>query len=183
MTVKTMSDLKLQAANDLLDNTSGQISPADVRNMIADFLDTLTPAYGAMTIGSGAGIALTLGTTAVILPWEAISSDTTAEYTCVTATGTISRAGQSAARVSANTEVYCPAGKYVTAQLYNGGVALPWRCTVVGQGATKPININLPAVLRSVVISLQVMVSADAANTAVTFKNGMFYVASVPVIA
>ena len=181
---KTMAALKAQAANDLLDNTTAQISPADVRNMILDFLDSVTPAYGAMTIGSGAGIALTLNTTpAVALPWETVSPDTTAEYTCATATGTVSRADQSANRVTLNVEVYAAAGKYVTAQLFNAGVALPWRATVLGQGATKPINITLAAMLRSSALSLQVFVNADANNTAVTFKNGALYVASVPVIS
>ena len=178
-----MAELKAQAVADLQDNNTGAISPADVRNMITEFLDTMTPAYGALTIGSGAGIALTLNTTpAVALPWETISPDTTPEYTCTLATGIISRTGQTANRVTINVECYCAAGKYVTAQLFNAGTALPWRTTVLGQGATKPININLTAIIRASALSLQVMVNADANNTAVTFKNGAFYVANVPVV-
>lgn len=182
--VKTLAALKSQAANDLPDNNTQLVSPADVRNMITDFLDTMTPAYGAMSISSAAGIALTLNQSpAVVVPWETVSPDTTAEYTCTPATGTISRSGLSAARVTVNMEVYFAAGKFVTVQLYNGGAATPWKFTVLGQGATKPVSVSLSAMFRGAALSLQVFAYADANNNATTFKNAVIYVSSVPVIA
>jgi len=182
--VKTMSALKAQAANDLLDNAQALISPADVRNMITDFLDTMTPAYGAMSITSAAGIAQTLNISpAIALPFEAVSPDTTPEYTCTPASGTIARAGQTACRVSLNVEVYAAAGKFITLTLYNGGAATPWKFTVQAQGASKPASVSLSAMFRGATISLQLFSNADANAVPVTFKNGAFYVASVPVIA
>ena len=182
--VKTLAALKSQAATDLLDNTTQLITPAKVRQMIVDFLDTFTPAYGAMSITSGAGIAKTLDVaTAVAVPWENVSADTTAEYTCNTATGTISRAGQTAARVNLSLEVYVATGRLVTLALVNNGTPTAWRFTALGQGVSKPASVALTAVFRASSLSLQVMATADAAGTATTFKNGVVYVSNVPVIS
>ena len=52
MTIKSMLQLLEQADASLPDNSTQEITPADVRVMIKDFIDSVTPAYGTMQLAS-----------------------------------------------------------------------------------------------------------------------------------
>ena len=50
MTRKTMVELIAEIGTLFADNTSGAITPAKLRQFCTDFVDTMTPAYGALQI-------------------------------------------------------------------------------------------------------------------------------------
>jgi len=52
MTIKSMLQLLAQADATLPDNSTGDISPADVRNMVRDFIDSVMPAYGTLQLAT-----------------------------------------------------------------------------------------------------------------------------------
>ena len=52
MTIKSMLQLLEQADASLPDNSTQEITPADVRVMIKDFIDSVTPAYGTMQLAN-----------------------------------------------------------------------------------------------------------------------------------
>lgn len=59
MTAKTRSDLNTQADTDLADNTTGDITPADVRTIVKDIADS---ARLAEDLGTAAGMNITVST-------------------------------------------------------------------------------------------------------------------------
>jgi len=58
MTIKNESDLKTQINTDLANNTEGAISPADVRNVSLDLLDSLQSYAGVMQGGAKTGFTV-----------------------------------------------------------------------------------------------------------------------------
>jgi hypothetical protein len=52
MTIKSMLQLLAQADADLPDNSTRDISAADVRVLIKDFIDSITPAYGTLQLST-----------------------------------------------------------------------------------------------------------------------------------
>jgi len=59
---KSINELMAEANANFPDNTSGLISPADLRNFVLDFLEAMSPAYGYLTIGE-TPVSVTVGTT------------------------------------------------------------------------------------------------------------------------
>lgn len=133
---KTMIALLAQADSTIEDNTTQQITAADVRTMIKDMIDSFSPGYG---IASIATVTLTaLGTTPVAVHYDTALA-ATPEYVLSLAAGTIKRKSQglpsTVNRVSFYADVAAASGAEVMFSLYRDGVDIPGGTTCSGQGA------------------------------------------------
>jgi len=133
---KTMIALLDQADTTLPNNTAQQITAADVRQMIKDVIDSFAPGYGAMQ-----NLLVTLaalGLTPRVVPYTSVLV-ATPEFTCVPASGTITRLGgglpSTVNRVSFYADVAAPTGNEVVFSLFRDGVDIPGGTTVSAQGA------------------------------------------------
>ena len=136
MTRKTMAALLAQADSTLPDNTTGAITPAVLRAMVKDIVDSFCPGYGAANSVSMTLAAL--GTTPRAVPYQSVLSQT-AEFVVTAAAGTIKRLAQglptTVNRVSFYADVACASGAECTFALYRNGVVVPGvSMTVTGQG-------------------------------------------------
>lgn len=182
MTRKTIVELQTELATLLPDNTTGAITPAALRTMIGDFLNTMTPAYGGIQI-TGAGLAQVLNIAPAPLVFQSELVAQLPEFATVPGTGTVRRQDTVTTNsISFNMDVQAPANRQVTATLYADGVATPWRGVVQGTGAADPVVLSFEATHYSAVpVNYQVFVNANANATSVTFSNAVFLVNAVPV--
>jgi len=181
MARKTFFDLSAQAAATLADNTTADISPADVRTMITDFLDTMRPAYGVLT-DSPTGITKLVNIAALPLAWTDIQRADSPEFTLSATNGSISRPSQTcSSRIVCSVDVYGPQGKIITGQLANNGVATQFKSTITCGGPTKPETLLITGVVTAAVNPLfQIYVNTDSDGVSFTFKDGVFAVENVP---
>ena len=181
MARKDFTALLAQAAATLPDNTTGEISPADVRQMFTDMLDTLRPAYGVLAT-SLAGITKTVNIAPLSLAWTDIARMDTPEYVISAANGSIGRPGQSCSnRIVCSVDVYGGAGKLVTGTLFNKGTATGYKTSIVCGGPTKPETLLIAGVVTAVTDPLfQIFVNTDTDGVSFTFKDGTFSVENIP---
>jgi hypothetical protein len=135
MARKTLVALKAQADLTLADNATHDISAADVRDMFKDFLDTMTPGFGAAA--NDLHTLVGLGITQQVVPYDTLMV-TTPEFTANLAAGEVTRHALGLptvnTRVTFYTGVAAPAGNEVVFTLFRDGVSVPGGCTVSGQG-------------------------------------------------
>ena len=167
MTIKSIVQLLAQADADLPDNTTGLIDPADVRVLIKDFLDTISPAYGVITRTGGA-IAVTAAP-AAITPYTTNVSETAGFYTNSLANGTVTRQMQGVAGVTdfviVQGAIEGPNNSQLRAALYKDGVATGFATDIVTRGAGKPVGFNFAAIQYSTTAPVfDVRLSGDAGN-------------------
>jgi hypothetical protein len=136
-----MVALKAQADATIEDNITGAISAADVRNMIKDVLDTLTPGFGA--VGRATQTLTALGPTQQVVTYDTLLA-VTADFTANLALGTVQRNALGLPtvnnRVTFFAQVDCPAGNEVSFTLFRDGVSVPGGCTISGQGNGNPVE-------------------------------------------
>ena len=180
MTRKTIVELTAEIATLFADNTSGAITPAKLRQFCTDFVDTMTPAYGALAINT---LAATVGVTDQLMVWQSTYVAQNPEYTADPATGKVTRAQTvTSNRIVVNVDVELAANRELTATLYKNGAPTTWRAKCSGSGTGRPAILSLDAIDYSdVVADYQLYVQADQAGTAVTYSNGIFVVNAVPV--
>jgi hypothetical protein len=136
MARKTMVALKAQADATLGDNATHDISAVDVRNMIKDFIDTMTPGFGA--VGNDLHTLVNLGIAQVVVPYDVLLA-VTADFSANLAAGEVTRHSLGLPTVNTRVTFYAgvaaPAGNEVVFTLFRDGVSVPGGCTVSGQGA------------------------------------------------
>ena len=177
----TFTQLVAQANTTLEDNTSGSITPADVRTMILNMLGTMQPYYAAMNIGT-TPVAFSATTTYVTLPYESIYTVTTPAWSA-SITGTATRLDAATTRVTFTTDVTLAANRVVDYALFKDGVITTWVQSQQGTGAGVPISISFSAITTSATPNTvyTVRVKTDAA-TALTHYNTTFVLENVPLI-
>lgn len=148
MTIKSIVELLAQADATLPDNSTQLISPADVRQMFKDFLDTISPAYGAIALASQA-VALS-ATPTVIAPFASTIAATTGYYVNNLSAGSVTRQ-ITAAGIAGATDFIAISGAVsgtnnasVVLTLYKNGVATPYTTSVTctGVGDNQGFNIS-----------------------------------------
>jgi len=131
-----MLALLAQADSTLADNTTGDITPAVLRAMVKDIIDSFSPGYGA---ANSASLTLTtLGSTPRVIPYATKLAETI-EFVVTIAAGTIMRKAlglpTTVNRVSFSADVAAASGSEVLFQLYRNGAALSGAAmTVSAQG-------------------------------------------------
>jgi hypothetical protein len=135
MTRKTIVALLLQADTNLPDNTSGDISAADVRDLLKDIIDTFKPGFGA--IGNDLHTLVALGITPVVIPYTTLLA-VTADFTANLVAGQITRNSlglpSTNTRVTFATDMACQDGSEVVFSLYRDGINVPGGTTASGRG-------------------------------------------------
>jgi len=142
MARKTMFALQQQADATLADNTTHDISAADVRAMFKDFIDTMTPGFGAL--GADTATLVALGATPVMVVLPNLLA-ITADFTSFGPTsGQLRRNAlglpSTNTRVTFYAGISCDTGNEIVFSLYRDGVNVPGGCTISGQGASNIVE-------------------------------------------
>lgn len=181
MARKSINELIAQVAADFPDNVTGLITPAKLRQFFNDFLATMSPAYGYLSLVGP--VSQTVGTAWVLLgvfdtAFDSDSSQTTASAT----TDTISRAERGTSNFEFNIDFACANNVSVDFALYKDGAPTPWRITGVGRGNGNPVSVAMSAIdYADPAASYQIWVKAESAGTAIEFTDGAFLLSVEPV--
>jgi hypothetical protein len=136
MARKTMQALLAQADVTLPDNITQDISAADVRNLIKDFIDSMTPGFGA--VGNELHTLVALGIPPQVVPYDTLLAVTVDFNSANIALGEVQRLAlglpSTNTRVTFYAGVAAPAGNEIVFTLFRDGVNVPGGCTVSGQG-------------------------------------------------
>ena len=177
---KSIVELEAQAAADLPDNTTGLITPADVRNMFLDFLNAIRPAYGVCQ--KTAPETVTLGLTPAAIAYTTGTSSDSNQLTANAATGQVSRSERGTATINFSMDVECAANRFITATLFKNGVATTWRITVNGAGTGNPVGMALTAIdYADPAATYEVRLSAETDGVSTVINNGALVLAIDPV--
>ena len=181
MARKTIVELLAEMNVLLADNTSGAITPEDLRTVIGDFIDTMTPAYAVLT--TDAGVLKTFGVTDSLLTWTSVSIAQSPEYLADAATGKITRDQPVATnRISVNMDVELAANREILCTLYKNGAPTTWRAKASGSGTGRPAVLSLEALdYNAGPVEYQLYCQCDTAGTQVTVANAVFVASAIPV--
>lgn len=147
MTIKSIVELLAQADATLEDNTTGNITPSDIRAIIKDFLDTISPAYGAITCSSDTE---TLSATPVVIaPFTSTLAAVTGYYVANLTNGTVTRQIASAG-IAGATDFVLASGSVsganntnVLIELYKNGAPTGYKTSVTCSGAGDQQGFNI----------------------------------------
>lgn len=186
MTIKSVTQLQTQADTTIEDNTTGAISASDVRNMIKDFLDSFSPAYGAINLVGPSSKAVTT-TPTLLSPFSSSLAQTTGHYVNSVANGKVTRsiaaAGLAGATdfIIAQGSVAGPNNNNVVIELYKNGAPTGFKTSVTCSGASDFQGFNLAAIVytASVDAAYDLYISGPAANH--DFKDVTLLVQAQPV--
>ena len=139
MTIKSMLQLLAQADADLPDNTTQDITPADVRVMIKDFIDSVTPAYGTLQLAT---LSKALNATpSKIAPFSSSFGATPGYFTTNVTDATVTRLVATAGVAGASDLVIISGSvsgannANVVLRLFKNGVATSYLTSVTCSGA------------------------------------------------
>lgn len=183
-----MQELLAQAAATLPDNTVGDISAADVRQMITDFIDSVSPGYGVIQLTTLA--KATTATPSVLSPWTAVSNATATMFIGSAALGQVTRligtAGLAGATnfITLQGSVNGPNNSNVTLEIYKNGAPTGIKTSVTCTGSGDNVGINAAGLdyTASVDAVYEVRASSVPSNTH-TFSNLALIVQAQPVRA
>jgi len=181
MTRKTIVELIAQADSTLPDNITGLIDPADVRNMIKDFLDTIRPSYAAIQITSDVSKAVT--TTFSTFSWNSTLIAQDPDWSASLASGTIQRdGGPATTRLTFNIDCVAPNNSVITFTLFINGVETPWAISNTSTSSTDKQSFSLVAINYNAqtTIQYQIQVKSTAAGN-IVLSNGALVCENVPV--
>ena len=175
MTRKTATQLLAQSTSSFPDNSLGSITPALLRTMVNDFIDSVKPATCALQLTSATP---TLGTTDAGFTWNTQTIADSPEYAAATLVGGIINAALPCTlALDFTVDVQVPANRLVTFTLYVDGVITPWAISQQGSGAASPESLSMSAIFTSgnSAPTFQIRAKADTAGTATTLTNGVFF--------
>ena len=181
MTRRTIVELVAQADATLPDNITGLIDPADVRNMIKDFLDTMRPSYAAMQITTGVSKAVT--TAFSTFTWSAIDIAQAPDWSISLASGTAQREGGPAStRTSFSIDAVAPNNMVVTFALFVNGVETVWASSNTSTSATDVQSFAFSALNynASATVQYQIQVKGSSAGN-VVLSNAIMVCENIPV--
>jgi hypothetical protein len=181
MARKTYFQLLAQAAATLEDNTTGNITPADVRGMVTDFLDSFAPAYGVLQTVTPFTVTAQLVDGAA-LPFDTVYIANAPEWVANAAGGTVQRADSpNTSQITVQLTLETNNGRQVTATVYRDGVPTAFSASVTGAGAGNPVGLNIFVVsTSSAAATYDVRLRSDVAATSVTINSAIFIGQAVP---
>jgi hypothetical protein len=181
MTRRTIVELIAQANATLEDNVIGAISPADVRNMVLDFLDTIRPSYAVINIVAGISKAVT--TAYSTFAWATTYIAQAPDWTTSLASGTCQRSGGPATtRITFNADVVAPNNSITTFGLFVNGVETNFAVSNTSTSSTDRQSFSLAAIVydTSATIQYQIQVKSTAAGN-IVISNAVLACENVPV--
>ena len=176
----SITQLEAQANSTLPDNSIGAITPADVRDMILEFLKAIRPAYGILQKTTPQ--TLNLGTTPQLIPYTSTSNSDINQTTSSIPNGTVTRSERGTSTINFTMDLECASNRFITFTLFKNGVATPWRITGTGAGSGKPVGVSLTAIdYADPAATYEVRVGADTAGTSTILSNGGLLLSVDPV--
>lgn len=185
----TIAQLVAQADATLPDNVLQEISAADVRNMVKNFLATMKPSFASMRTTINHIIALNSASPVIITPFDVIASQDSPEMIPTLVGGTIAHSvtglGNAVAsdRISFFIGVSGTSGAELTFTLFANGVATDVIARISTSGAGNVVNAVLSGLLTRTVDTIYTVRVQATNNANYTFTNGTFRVENVPVAA
>jgi hypothetical protein len=182
MARKTIAQLLAQSNADLPDNVTGLITPAKLRVLMNDFLETVAPAYAGLVIPGQ--VNDNINGTYRVLPWTSVQEVQNPEFTADAPTGKITRTQTDTANhISVSIDFDAPVQMMVYLTVYANGVATNWTGSAVGMGngANEPSHISFEALHRTTVATDYQIYVRGSQTKDVIWKNGIFLINSVPV--
>lgn len=181
MARKSIVELIAQANADIPDNTTGLVSPADIRNLIIDFLNAIAPTYSYLSIPTGT-LTQTLNIAPALMIFNTAFNGDPSQMVAAVPASTVVRNERGTVTVNFTADFECTNGRFVTFTLYKNGVATTWRVTGNGGGAGNPIGIALTAVdYADPAATYAIYASCEVNGTVVTLSNAAMIVAIDPV--
>jgi hypothetical protein len=182
----TIAQLVAQANATLNDNTAQEISPADVRDMVKNFLSTVRVSIATMRRDTN--LVLSLSPSPIVFkPWSVNPyndpPETAADLVAGTITKQVAALGNATAmdRITFYIGVAGTSGAEVTFQLFKNGVAQDILARVSTTGAANVVTATLSGVLVHTDDAVY-DVRVNATNTAnYTFSFGTFRIENVSV--
>lgn len=184
MTRKSITELYTQATETIQDNTTGEVSPADVRQLIQDFLDTIRPSYGGCAIDA-TGVSKAVTTAFSPFVWETLIDTGSADWNSSAASGSAYRSnGPATTRITFSADVVAPNNMIVTFTLFKNGVATPWSISLTSTSSTDIQAVSLAGLdyEPGADINYQMQVKGSV-NGNIVISNAAFMVENVPVDA
>jgi hypothetical protein len=149
MAFKSILQLLAQADATLPDNSTQLITAAAVRNMVKDFLDSMSPAYGAIHCTSVVETLAPL-TPQVLAPYTTTIQATAPDFTTNLTNGSVTRVlgaeAGSTIQILASGAVVGGNGDAVTVTLFRNGAATTFANSVTAQGGGNPVSFNIAAI-------------------------------------
>jgi hypothetical protein len=180
MARKSITELEAELPIFFPDNTSGEITPQDVRSFFSDFLGAVRPAYGYIT--KALGSAQTVGTVPSNMLWTGQYDSSANETVSNFSSGTVTRTERGNSVITFTTDFEAPNGRFVTFTLFKDGAATTWRVTGNGGGNGNPVGISLSAVdYCDPAAVFSIAVSAEVDGTSVNISNAALIVSVQPV--
>lgn len=185
----TIADLVAQADATLPDNVTQEISAADVRNMIKNFLGTMKPSAASMRTTISHVIALNNVSPVILTPFDVISAQDPPEMVPVLVGGTITHQvaslgnAKAASRITFFIGVSGTAGAELTFTIFANGVATDVICRISTTGAGNVVDAILSGLLQETADTTYTIRVQSSNNANYTFTNGTFRVENVPVAA
>lgn len=180
MARKSILELIAQADADFPDNVTGLITPAKLRGWATDFLNSIAPAYGVLSLTGP--LNQTFGLTPALVVFQTATNSDPSQTTAVVPGSTITRAEKGTSTINFSMDIETNASRFITFTLFKNGVATPWRVTGNGAGAGNPIAVALTAVdYADPAAVYDIRATAETAGTVVTLTNGIFIVQVEPV--
>jgi hypothetical protein len=182
MTRRTIVELVAQANATLEDNVIGGISPADVRNMILDFLDTIRPSYAVINIGAS-GVSKAVTAAFSTFSWAATYIAQAPDWTTSLASGTCQRSGGPATtRLTFNADVVAPNNSITTFALFVNDVETSFAVSNTSASSTDKQSFSLSAIVYDATptIQFQIQVKSNVSGN-VVISNAVLVCENVPV--
>ena len=182
MARKSMTTLLADAAAKLPDNQVGAISPADVRSTITDFMDTMTPGYGATIISPPVNDVDFTTTPSDLTVWNNTVIQTP-EFTVDNSTGIITGNVACVWEWQVNLSVIFSSSDVMTFQTVFSGSTFQYKADIVGEGSGDPLNLNFGGIYDGDVgDTLKIQGFNDSGSATLDFLSGGFIVSLRPLI-
>lgn len=178
---KSIVELIAQATADFPDNTTGLITAAKLRGWAIDFLNSISPAYGYLTITGP--LSQTFGLTPALVVFQAAFNSDPSQTTAAVPASTVTKVERGNVTINFTMDMEAANGRFISFTLFKNGVATGWKTTGNGGGIGNPVGVSLTAVDYSSTPGAvyDVRGTAEVAGTAVTLSNGGFVVQVDPV--
>jgi hypothetical protein len=148
MTIRSIMELITESNALFPDNNIGDITPAELRQFLKDFLDTVSPAYGAIQMLTES-FTLNPTTYTKLAPFDNVIVATAGYFTANVVNGEVTRGlgsvPGSTLLFTINGFVTGSNGNDITVRLFKNGAQTPWVITVNAFGAANPVGFNIAA--------------------------------------
>lgn len=182
MARKSMTTLRAEMVAKLPDNQSGQISPEDVRSSLTDFVDSMTPGYGATIINPPVNDVDFTTTPSDLTVWNSTVIQTP-EFTVNNTTGVITGNVACVWEFQVNLSVIFSSSDVMTFQTVFSGSTFQYKADIVGEGSGDPLNLNFSGIYDgNVGDTLKIQGFNDSGSATLDFLSGGFIVSLRPLI-